>query len=82
MLSKSTKYKLFQLLKAISDNEIIVEEQRQQLGRQADFEPYAAFKRIEAGSIENKGKNVISAGDVCHFLRDNQVDYVKETDLF
>jgi Ca2+-binding EF-hand superfamily protein len=28
MLSKSTKYKLWLLLKAISENEVIVEEQR------------------------------------------------------
>lgn len=69
MLSKSTKYKLYLLMKAISENEMIVEEQRQQLSRCHDFEPYAAFKRIESCSIVNHGKNVISASDICHFLR-------------
>ena len=32
--------------------------------------------------MENQGKNVVSAADICGFLRDNQVDYIKETDLF
>jgi Ca2+-binding EF-hand superfamily protein len=25
---------------------------------------------------------VINAEDICHFLRDNQVDYIKEADLY
>jgi len=50
MLSSSTKYKLFLFLKAVAEGEQIVEEQRQTLGKCNDFEPYAAFKRIEHGS--------------------------------
>ena len=46
-----------------------MEEQRQTLGRCPDFEPYAAFKRIEAGSEDNAGRNAVSAGDICRFLR-------------
>lgn len=47
MISNATRYKLYLFLKAVSDNEVIVEEQRQELAKCNDFEPYAAFKRIE-----------------------------------
>jgi len=47
MLSASTKYKLFLFLKGVAEGEEAVEEQRQTLGKCVDFEPYAAFKRIE-----------------------------------
>jgi hypothetical protein len=46
MLSQSTKYKLYLLFKAIFENECIIEEQRQRLSKQPDYDPYAAFKRI------------------------------------
>ena len=68
MLSQGTKYKLYLLLKAISENEMFVEEQRQILGQQAEFEPYAAFKRINSCS-EDPDSNVICAADFCRFLR-------------
>lgn len=68
MISQATKYKLYLYLKAVSENETLVEDQRQQLGKQLDFEPYAAFKRIESGS-RNPGTNVINAQDICRFLR-------------
>ena len=47
MLGQSTRYKTFLLLKSISENEQITEEQRQQLSKQNGFEPWAAFKRID-----------------------------------
>ena len=81
MLSQSTKYKLFLLLKAISENEMFVEDQRQILGQQLDFEPYAAFKRINACS-DDPATNVICAADFCRFLRQNDVDYINETDFY
>jgi len=55
-ISTSIRFKVYQLLKAISENEQIVEEQRVQLAKQKGFEPYAAFKRIDRG-----GKDKISA---------------------
>lgn len=84
MISNSTKYKLYLFLKAVSDCEVIVEEQRQELAKRNEFEPYAAFKRIEnsglqPGDIEN---NAISSTELCRFLRQNHVDYVKETDMY
>lgn len=64
MIIQSTKYKLYLLLKAVSENEIIVEEQRQRLANFPDYEPYAAFKRID-----RKNLNKINAEDICNFLK-------------
>ena len=77
MLSQSTRYKVYLLLQAISENEEIVEEQRQQLARQTGFEPWAAFKRIDRNGL---GK--ISAYDINQFLQDNMVDYISEAECF
>ena len=81
MLSQSTKYKLFLLLKAVSENETFVEEQRQTLGQQVEFEPYAAFKRINSCN-QNPSDNVICAADIVTFLQQNSVDYINETEFF
>ncbi len=69
MISQSTKYKLYLVLKAVSENEIMVENQRQELGRIEEFEPYSAFKRIEGCSPHGATKNVISPRDMVAFLR-------------
>ena len=54
---------MYQLFQAISENEEIVEEQRQQLAKQHGFEPWAAFKRIDRMQL---GK--VSAYDINQFL--------------
>ena len=54
MLSNATKYKLYLWLKSIADCEALVEDQRQQVGLCEDFEPWAAFKRIEAGGQDRE----------------------------
>jgi Ca2+-binding EF-hand superfamily protein len=77
MLSSSTRYKVYQLLKAISENEEIVEEQRIQLAKQSNFEPWAAFKRID-----RNGQGKISAYDINTFLQENMVDYIEESECF
>lgn len=59
MLSQAARYKMYLLLQAISENEEIVEEQRQQLAKQNEFEPWAAFRRIDRMQL---GK--ISAYDI------------------
>ena len=65
------------LLKAISENECIVEEQRQQLAQQTGFEPWAAFKRID-----KLGLGKISANDINVFLKENMVDYLTEVECY
>lgn len=84
MISKATQYKLYLFLKSVSQCEELVEEQRQKLGQCPEFEPYAAFKRLELASLEpgETENNAISAKELCRFLRHNHVDYVKETDFF
>ena len=77
MLGQSTRFKSYLLLKAISENETIVEEQRQQLCEQKGFEPWAAFKRID-----RQGQGKISAHDINQFLRDNMVDYLSEGECY
>ena len=46
-----------------------------------NFECYAAFRRI-LKSCENPKANAISPKDLVNFLRENQVDYINETDFF
>jgi hypothetical protein len=46
MFSQGTKFKLYQVLKAYAENESIIEEQRQILGKLEIFEPWAAFQRL------------------------------------
>lgn len=77
MLSQATRYKGFLLLKSISENEQIVEEQRQQLCKQNGFEPWAGFKRID-----RQGQGKISAHDIITFLNENMVDYISEAECF
>ena len=81
MLCQSTKYKLYLLLKAISENETIVEEQRQRLTSQPDYEPYAAFKRIERSQTTTGTDAKIGAYNICQFLRENMVDYADEVEI-
>jgi hypothetical protein len=64
MLSQSTKFKLYLLLKSISENETIVEEQRIRMATHSEYEPYAAFKRID-----RLNQNKINAHDICNFLK-------------
>ena len=65
------------LLKAIAENEDIVEEQRQQLAKQNGFEPWAAFKLLDRA-----GMGKISAYDINLFLKDNMVDYLSEVECY
>jgi hypothetical protein len=64
MISKSTQRQLFRLLKAVSENECLIEDQRQTLASIPEFEPYAAFKRIA-----RPGRTTLSCMDLICFLR-------------
>lgn len=77
MLGQSTRFKTHLLLKAVSENEEIVEEQRQQLAKQNGFEPWAAFKRLDRA-----GQGRLSAFDINNFLRENMVDYLSEVECY
>ena len=70
MLSYETRNRLADTLLGISDGERQIEIVRQILCEQVDFEPYAAFKRID-----RPRKGALDALDVVRFLEDNKVHY-------
>jgi len=72
MLSFDTRNRLADILLAIGDGERQIEIVRQILCEQIDFEPYAAFKRID-----RLRKGTIDAADICQFLSDNKVYYTE-----
>ena len=57
------KSSLATLLLAIADGEVNVEAQRQQLCSLNNFEPYAAFSRID-----RKQRGVVTGGDIAEFM--------------
>ncbi len=70
MLGIETQYKLRDFFKAVAEEELIVERQRQHLAAVSDFEPYAAFKRVN-----RSGDEKVTALEIYYFLRDNGVNY-------
>ena len=62
-LSCELKSKFGELLLMISDEEQLIEKQRQNLARISDFEPYSCFTRIDRG---NRG--AIDSRDIIDFL--------------
>jgi len=72
MLSFDTRRKLADTLLTISDGERQIEIVRQILCEQVEFEPYAAFRRID-----RHRKSAIDATDLISFLADNKVFYTE-----
>ena len=64
MLGLETQYKLRNFLQQISDQELEIERQRQILGDIQDFEPYAAFCRLN-----RSGDKRITADEIHRFLQ-------------
>jgi len=73
MLSFDTRTRLANLFLAISDGERQIEIVRQILCEQIDFEPYAAFKRIDRFK-----KGALIAHDILKFLADNKISQTSE----
>ncbi len=69
MLSVPTRTLFCDLLLAIGQKEKQLEIVRQVLCEQKDFEPYAAFKRID-----RLNQGYLTAEDVKKFLNDNDVE--------
>ena len=72
MISYETKKKLADFLLASSDGERQIEIVRQILAEQKDFEPYAAFRRLD-----RLRKAALSSADLVNFLADNSVYYTE-----
>ena len=64
MLTLETEARLCTLIKAIADNEKELEIYRQLLSEKPNFEPYAAFIRIDRYRKEN-----VSVSDLKDFLQ-------------
>ena len=59
----------------VAQEELVVERQRQQLALEKDFEPYAAFKRVNRNNDDK-----VTAIEIYQFLKDNHVSYVSVKD--
>lgn len=57
--------------------ERIVESQRQKLSQLPEFEPHAAFQRIDRNS-----DGYISSVEMLQYLRDNEVEDASEQDCY
>lgn len=61
-----SKSKLGELFLTVAEEELMIERQRQQLASLREFEPYAAFTRVDR---DHKG--YITAKDIALFVRSN-----------
>jgi hypothetical protein len=64
MLGIDTQYKVKEFFQAIAEAELQVERQRQVLATLADFEPYAAFQRVNRNSDD-----IVTALEIYSFLK-------------
>ncbi len=64
MLGIDSQYKLKEFFQTVAEQELAVERQRQLLATLPDFEPYAAFQRIN-----RNGDDIVTALEVYSFLR-------------
>src|SRR4051794_36183605 len=73
MLSVSGRIRLQSLLIDISNQEKQIEVLRQVLAEQADFEPYAAFRRID-----RQRKGFVTNVDLWEFIQEHEYPFSKE----
>lgn len=76
MFGYDSKLKLKELLLFIAEQELAIEKMRQILAAIQDFEPYAAFKRID-----RNGSGFIGAKEICQFQRENGYREISPEDL-
>lgn len=67
MVSVGTRAKIRDIFVKTAQGELAVEQERQQLASMRDFEPYAAFQRIDRSA-----RGYINGKDVALFLKDNE----------
>lgn len=76
MQSIDTKLKLKELFHCIGVEEIAIEKLRQMLAAIKEFEPYAAFRRID-----REGKGHLTNKSLCQFLKENGFRELNKDDL-
>jgi hypothetical protein len=64
MLGIETQHKLREFFQTVAENELIVERQRELLATLQDFEPFAAFSRVNRNSDSR-----VTAMEIYSFLR-------------
>ena len=64
MLGIDTQHKLREFFQTVAENELTIERQRQLLATLQDFEPFAAFSRIN-----RNGDSKVTALEIYNFLR-------------
>jgi hypothetical protein len=64
MLGIESQYRLKDFLRALALKELQIEDQRQRLARHEEFEPYAAFCRVN-----RRGDKRICAAEIVDFMR-------------
>lgn len=76
MFGYDSKLKLKELLLFYADQELAIEKMRQILAAIRDFEPYAAFKRIDRNNT-----GYIGTKEICQFERENGYREVSPEDF-
>ena len=76
MFGYDSKLKLKELLLFIADQELAIEKMRQILAAIRDFEPYAAFKRIDRDA-----SGFIGTKELCQLERENGYREVSPEDF-
>jgi hypothetical protein len=64
MLSIDTQLKVREFFQIIAEEELIIERQRQYLANIQDFEPFAAFQRVN-----RRGDHRVTALEIYSFLK-------------
>ena len=64
MLGLETQYMMRDFFKAVAEEELQVERQRQLVASLSDFEPFAAFQRVN-----RKGDHKVNALEIYSFLK-------------
>lgn len=64
MLGLESQYKLKEFLQTVAELELQVERQRQLVATLSDFEPFAAFQRVN-----RNGDDIVTGLEIYNFLR-------------
>jgi Ca2+-binding EF-hand superfamily protein len=75
-ISYETKLKLKDLFVCLAEEEVRIERLRQVLASIPEFEPYAAFKRIDRTS-----SGILTSKSICRYLRENGYRELENEDV-
>jgi len=76
MISYDTKLKIKEIFLCLAEEELAIEKLRQMLASIKDFEPYAAFKRIDRDDT-----GFVTSKKLCLFVKENGFRELNKEDL-